>query len=99
MEFKPLEGLLWYNGVLSRVPCSKGDVFATSLLSPLEKRRLMKFLQLTLDYATAQQQQQRNVFEDDSETTVAVQSLNESHLNQGRSLARPQNKAIATNAS
>jgi RAB protein geranylgeranyltransferase component A len=109
MEFKPLEGLLWYNtGVLSRVPCSKGDVFATSLLSPLEKRRLMKFLQLTLDYATAQQQQQQQQKDivqdddnDDSETTAAVavvvvQSLNENHLNQGRSLARPQNKAIAT---
>ena len=95
MEFKPLEGLLWYNGELARVPCSKGDVFATSLLSPLEKRRLMKFLQLTHDYATAQQQQ--NVFEDDNETTAAVLSLNENHLNQGRSLPRPQNKAIATN--
>jgi RAB protein geranylgeranyltransferase component A len=94
MEFKPLEGLLWYNGVLSRVPCSKGDVFGTSLLSPLEKRRLMKFLQLTLDYATAQQQ--KDTVQDESETTAAVQSLNENHLNQGRSLARPQNKAIAT---
>jgi RAB protein geranylgeranyltransferase component A len=94
MEFKPLEGLLWYNGVLSRVPCSKGDVFGTSLLSPLEKRRLMKFLQLTLDYALAQQQ--TDIVQDDSEATAAVESLNENHLNQGRALARPQNKAIAT---
>jgi len=36
---------------LSRVPCSKGDVFQTKLLSPVEKRRLMKFLQLASDYA------------------------------------------------
>ena len=38
---------------LSRVPCSKGDVFQTKLLSPVEKRRLMKFLQLASDYAVA----------------------------------------------
>jgi RAB protein geranylgeranyltransferase component A len=103
MEFKALEGLLWFgNDGLSRVPCSKGDVFGTSLLSPLEKRRFMKFLQLTLDYATAQQQREHADIVDtsnDDNTThslVEVQSLNEHHLNQGRSLARPQNKAIAT---
>ena len=39
---------------LSRVPCSKGDVFQTKLLSPVEKRRLMKFLQLASDYAVAE---------------------------------------------
>ena len=38
---------------LSRVPCSKGDVFQTKLLSPVEKRRLMKFLQLASDFAVA----------------------------------------------
>jgi RAB protein geranylgeranyltransferase component A len=38
---------------LSRVPCSKGDVFQTKLLSPVEKRRLMKFLQLASDYAVS----------------------------------------------
>ena len=103
MEFKALEGLLWFgDDGLSRVPCSKGDVFGTSLLSPLEKRRLMKFLQLTLDYATAQQQREHadidDISNDDNETPslTEVQSLNEHHLNQGRSLARPQNKAIAT---
>lgn len=100
MDFKSLEGLLWYDGsALSRVPCSKGDVFSTTLLSPLEKRRLMKFLQLTLDYATAQQQQhqQEEGDQDSADTSESiVQSLNEIHLNQGRSLARPQNKAIAT---
>jgi len=33
---------------------------------------------------------------DDEDNEVLVQSLNERHLNQGRSLARPQNKAVAT---
>ena len=98
MEFKALEGLLWYaDSELSRVPCSKGDVFATSLLSPLEKRRLMKFMQLALDYATAQQQRELAEDADKDNDFAQVQSLNEHHLNQGRSLARPQNKAIATN--
>ena len=40
---------------LFRVPCSKGEVFQTKLLSPVEKRRLMKFLQLASDYAFAEQ--------------------------------------------
>ena len=39
---------------LARVPCSKGDVFQTKLLSPVEKRKLMKFLQLASDYAVAE---------------------------------------------
>lgn len=33
-----------------RVPCSKADVFKSKLLSPVDKRRLMKFLQLITDY-------------------------------------------------
>jgi RAB protein geranylgeranyltransferase component A len=36
-----------------RVPCSKGDVFRSKLLSPMDKRRLMKFLQLISDYGMA----------------------------------------------
>ncbi|EED95253.1 hypothetical protein THAPSDRAFT_2415 [Thalassiosira pseudonana CCMP1335] len=36
-----------------RVPCSKGDVFRSKLLSPVDKRRLMKFLQLVSDYGMA----------------------------------------------
>jgi RAB protein geranylgeranyltransferase component A len=40
---------------LYRVPCSKGDVFRSELLSPVDKRRLMKFLQLTIDYGMATQ--------------------------------------------
>ena len=38
-----------------RVPCSKGDVFKSKLLSPVDKRRLMKFLQLISDYGMATQ--------------------------------------------
>ena len=38
---------------LSHVPCSKRDVFQTKLLSPVEKRKLMKFLQMAFDYATS----------------------------------------------
>lgn len=33
--------------------------------------------------------------DDSIDDQVVVQSLNERHLNQGRSLARPQNKAVA----
>jgi RAB protein geranylgeranyltransferase component A len=40
-------------GTFTRGPCSKKDVFASQLLSPLDKRRLMKFLHLALDYAGA----------------------------------------------
>lgn len=36
-----------------RVPCSKADVFRSRLLSPVDKRRLMKFLQLITDYGMA----------------------------------------------
>jgi RAB protein geranylgeranyltransferase component A len=39
--------------MLYRVPCSKGDVFRSKLLSPMDKRRLMKFLQLISDYGMA----------------------------------------------
>ena len=76
----------------------------------MDKRRLMKFIQLSMDYATKisiseelvvlQQQQARRRRKQQLATTMLseseVQSLNERHLNQGRSLARPQNKAVAT---
>lgn len=44
-----------YALVSYRVPCSKGDVFRSQLLSPVDKRRLMKFLQLISDYGLAQE--------------------------------------------
>ncbi|KAL7581297.1 hypothetical protein ACA910_006062 [Epithemia clementina (nom. ined.)] len=97
--------------LLQPVPCSKNDVFSSSLLGPMEKRRLMKFLQLALDYGTTprteanlnpqsqpQPQQQHSGLEPipSSSSEEAVTSWNERHLNQGRSLARPQNKAVTT---
>lgn len=135
LDFKSIEALLWLeaaNQPLSRVPCSKGDVFTSQLLPPLDKRRLMKFLQLTMDYATAVQMAQEEASiaaatttktalanENEANNTTEldgnmntpsgqvdpmlaavnqthVQSLNERQLNQGRSLARPQNKAVST---
>lgn len=116
LEWKALEGILWLDRSkgatqLQRVPCNKNDVFASKLLSPMDKRRLMKFLQLIMDYGTyvaeqellKQQQQDEDrasgISSNEGSHTDAdvVQSLNERHLNQGRSLARPQNKAVATN--
>jgi RAB protein geranylgeranyltransferase component A len=115
LEFKTLEGLFWLDDtkMVSRVPCSKGDVFSTKLLKPMDKRRLMKFLQLSMDYATSlsiqeeiqpqQSTQQEKVTADDTkaneplpDSVEEVKNQNERHLNQGRSLARPQNKAVAT---
>lgn len=97
VEFKSLEGLLYMDDAnkLSRVPCSKNDVFASKMLSPLDKRRLMKFLQTAMDYATAVSLQGQQ-HEDDQDTVDELQSWNEQHLNQGRSLPRPQNKAVAS---
>lgn len=68
---------------LSRVPCSKADVFGTKLLTPLEKRRLMKFLLFASDWGL----QRRG--ED-------VLSRNEAGLGRGRSLRRPQNREAAS---
>lgn len=112
VEFKSVQGLFWLDQnqkkskspmkdwQLSRVPCSKSDVFGTKLLAPMDKRRLMKFLQLTLDYATsvAGEQQREDTLQKSvsEENEDEVQSLNERILQQGRSLARPQNKAVST---
>ena len=83
------------NQVLSRVPCSKGDVFATKLLTPAEKRRLMKVLQLASDFAIAQTAtnasvNDNNKEEDDTdkdkqdEKEESISSLNERQLQQGK---------------
>jgi Rab proteins geranylgeranyltransferase component A len=119
VEFKSLEGLLLASRtagnmdndiVLSRVPCSKNDVFSTKLLSPMDKRRLMKFLQTAMDFATAEALRESpnlsDIHEHDGDpnaatTTVAsaveeLQHWNDRHLQQGRSLQRPQNKAVAS---
>jgi RAB protein geranylgeranyltransferase component A len=84
---------------LSKVPCSKRDVFQTKLLPPLDKRRLMKFLQLASDYALSVQTQQVQTIVETERTDdgSSIASLNERQLQQGRSLYRPQNKKVATN--
>lgn len=73
------------NGMLglSRVPCSKADIFSTKLLSPLEKRRLMRFLLFASDWGL------QRAGED-------VLSRNEAGLGRGRSLRRPQNREAAS---
>lgn len=68
---------------LSRVPCSKADVFGTKLLTPLEKRRLMKFLLFASDWGL------QRAGED-------VLARNEAGLGRGRSLRRPQNRQAAS---
>lgn len=108
LEFKTVDALFWFDVMqipkFSRVPCSKKDVFTTNLLSPMDKRRLMKFLQLSMDFATqmtvteqlrTQPQSSLALNTVEALADEQVQSLNERHLNQGRSLARPQNKAVA----
>lgn len=89
---------------LSKVPCSKRDVFQTKLLSPMDKRRLMKFLQTASDYAVAKSTKEFNSAktkgddkdDPDLDNEEVVTSLNERQLQQGRSLYRPQNKSVAT---
>lgn len=62
------------------VPCSKKDVFQSTLLSMVEKRQLMKFLQFVADYG------ETHIVGEDVETK------NERSLALGRALKRPQNK-------
>ncbi|GAX17561.1 hypothetical protein FisN_18Lh211 [Fistulifera solaris] len=98
LEWKALEGLLYLNPQtqrLDKVPCNKNDIFLSPTLGPMDKRRLMKFLQLAMDYYGIAQQPQPEHEHEQHESSV-VTSLNERHLNQGRSLARPQNKAVQT---
>lgn len=68
---------------LSRVPCSKADIFSTKLLAPLEKRRLMKFLLFVSDWGLQRAGEH-------------VLSRNEAGLGRGRSLRRPQNREAAS---
>jgi len=84
LEFKGGEGMFFVDGdgEIERVPCSKGDVFKTSLLTPMDKRRLMKLLQFSFDYGTQ------------FTATTDPRTLNESSLMTGRALHRPQNKKV-----
>lgn len=68
---------------LFKVPCSKADVFGTKLLTPLEKRRLMRFLLFASDWGL------QRAGED-------VMGRNEAGLGRGRSLRRPQNREAAS---
>jgi RAB protein geranylgeranyltransferase component A len=94
LEFKALEGML-FGRELQKVPCNKNDVFSSKLLKVMDKRRLMQFLQLAMDYATAKELEKETQLAADDSNDI-VQSLNERHLNQGRSLKRPQNKQVAS---
>ena len=61
-------------GTFTRVPCSKKDVFASQLLSPLDKRRLMKFLHLALDYAGANANDEELLAVSSTTNTTSVDS-------------------------
>lgn len=81
LEFQAIQGI-YYAESLSEtynVPCSKGDVFKSNLLSVVEKRSLMKFLQVVSDWGRERH-------------GINVDKLNEMDLALGRSLHRPQNK-------
>jgi RAB protein geranylgeranyltransferase component A len=92
LEFRSFEGLYFWldqtgsggrasdaHRQLWKVPCSKNDVFNTSVLGALEKRALMKFHLFVADYGRTS---------GGTDNT----SLNENELAIGRSLYRPQNK-------
>eukprot|EP00904_Undaria_pinnatifida_P006085 jgi/Undpi1/2606/HiC_scaffold_13.g05985.m1 len=84
LEFKDMQGAPSTPVLaLSRVPCSKADVFGTKLLTPLEKRRLMRFLLFASDWGL------QRAGED-------VLARNEAGLGRGRSLRRPQNREAAS---
>ena len=83
---------------LSRVPCSRSDVFNTRLLKNLDKRKLVKFLQVAQDYAFATSssnpEDEDGTSENEDKQEDIVTSLNERQLQRGRSLYRPQNKTV-----
>ena len=87
LEFKSFEGLYFMveggDDRIWKVPCSRTDVFNTTMLGALEKRSLMKFHQFAADWGRIN-------------CGTEVTSLNESELAIGRSLYRPQNKQLAS---
>ncbi|XP_044176469.1 rab proteins geranylgeranyltransferase component A-like isoform X1 [Acropora millepora] len=63
LEFKSVTRMLTYmDGRVEEVPCSRADVFSSSVISIVEKRMLMKFLTFCLDFE--QQQDQYEEFEE-----------------------------------
>lgn len=92
LEFQSMEGLYFIKEpssseapVISTVPRSRGEVFKSDLLSVLEKRSLMKFLQFVSDWGRERE-------------GIRSTCLNEKDLAQGRSLHRPQNKDSSISA-
>ena len=86
-----------------RVPGSKADVFLDSGLSLLEKRSVMRFLQMAMDGVSwgadgEAEVERTDVAEDDSPVGGSVKTLNEKKLGAGRALLRPQNKAVCEDA-
>jgi len=88
LEFKSFEGLYFMVGgggggqdQIWKVPCSRNDVFNTTMLGALEKRSLMKFHQFVADWGRVN-------------CGTEINSLNENELAIGRSLYRPQNKQL-----
>jgi len=116
LEFKALETLrmVGEDGLMT-VPCSRGEVFKTKGLSALEKRKLMRLIQLAFDYGegegaatggasasntSAEGSPSSEANPDTTQTTAHVQSTNERRVQpQGMSLLRPQNKPINTSIS
>lgn len=92
VEFMAIQGLFFLSstGTLERVPSSKADIFQSMLLSPIEKRKFMKFLQLVMEYGELQKQQSEESF-----FSANLDTLNERQIQPcGMSLRRPQNKPI-----
>lgn len=74
-----------------RVPCSKGDVFRSKLLSPVDKRRLMKFLQLVTDYgmvmaSKTSKSEEQSTFSESSIDAYDVLNHNEEEIAANTSL-------------
>jgi hypothetical protein len=67
--------------ILHRVPCSKRDVFQTKLLSPMDKRRLMKFLQIAADYAVSLSLPSNNNDDDDNDREQHDETMNDTDAN------------------
>ncbi|KAK1745334.1 RAB proteins geranylgeranyltransferase component A [Skeletonema marinoi] len=74
LEFKSVEGLFVLmaeddstKSTSRKSAMSKADVFRSKLLSPVDKRRLMKFLQLITDYGMVMASQSAEVAADDDD--------------------------------
>ncbi|CAL1539756.1 unnamed protein product [Lymnaea stagnalis] len=56
-EFRTVSRVLTFlQGKLQQVPCSRADVFSSKIVSLVEKRLMMKFLQFAADYESSPQE-------------------------------------------